>query len=376
MLTLTYAAGIISLILGLGILSVAVRYYTGEAFGWGQQFGTVLFRILITAFMFSLALSFLGVWEIPIPGFAMSKTSTELSNREGYQGAFFKGLITTLLATPCSAPFLGGVFIVALTQPAWVVLLIFAGVGLGMSLPYLAVAAQPSMLSFLPKPGPWMETFKEALAFPMLLSVVLLVSGFPNEDRMAMLSSLIFVWFGCWMVGRVPAWSEANVKIRNWSIAAAVAVAGTWGSFYYLQPSTYRLAWQDYNEVKLDALVAEGKTVMIDFTANWCPNCKLNLINAIETKHVKELVESDNIVPMVADFTNYPPELKAKLGELNSISIPLLAIYSGRDQENPIVLRDVISESQLLKALKTAGPSKSKDSLPTATGAPSNTPVQ
>ena len=306
----------------------------------------------------------------------MSKTSTELSNREGYLGAFFKGLITTLLATPCSAPFLGGVFIVALTQPAWVVLLIFTGVGLGMSLPYLAVAAQPSMLSFLPKPGPWMETFKEALAFPMLLSVVLLVSGFPNEDRIAMLSSLIFVWFGCWMVGRVPAWSEANVKFRNWSIAAAVAAAGTWGAFYFLQPSTYRLAWQDYNETKLDVLVAEGKTVMIDFTANWCPNCKLNLINAIETKNVKELVESDNIVPMVADFTNYPPELKAKLGELNSISIPLLAIYSGSDQKNPIVLRDVISESQLLKALKTAGPSKSKESLPTATGSPSNTPIQ
>lgn len=376
MLTLTYAAGIVSLFLGLGILSVAVRHYTGVAFGWGEQFGSVHFRILITAFMFSLALSFLGVWEIPIPGFAMSKTSTELSNREGYQGAFFKGLITTLLATPCGAPFLGGVFIVALSQPAWVVLVIFAGVGLGMSLPYLAVAAQPSMLSFLPKPGPWMETLKEALAFPMLLSVVFFVSGFLDEDRMAMLSSLMFVWFGCWLVGRVPAWSEANVKIRNWSIAAAVAALGTWGSFYYLQPSPYRLAWQDYNEAKLDALVAEGKTVMIDFTANWCPNCKVNLITAIETKHIKELVESDNIVPMVADYTNYPPELKAKLGELNSTSIPLLAIYSGRDQEHPILLRDLITESQLLKALKTAGPSKSAESLSTATGTVSNTPVQ
>ncbi len=376
MLTLTYAAGIISLILGLGILSVAVRYYTGEAFGWGQQFGTVLFRILITAFMFSLALSFLGVWEIPIPGFAMSKTSTELSNREGYQGAFFKGLITTLLATPCSAPFLGGVFIVALTQPAWVVLLIFAGVGLGMSLPYLAVAAQPSMLSFLPKPGPWMETFKEALAFPMLLSVVFLVSGFLDEDRMAMLSALMFVWFGCWMVGRLPAWSETNAKIRTWTIATLFVALGTWGSFYYLQPSRYRLAWQDYNEAKLDALVADGKTVMIDFTANWCLNCKVNLITAIETRQVKEIVESDKIVPMVADFSNYPPELKAKLGELNSISIPLLAIYSGRDQEHPIILRDLITESQLLEALKTAGPSKGRESLPTSTGAVSNTQVQ
>jgi suppressor for copper-sensitivity B len=376
MLTLTYAVGIFSLILGLGILSVTVREYTGAAFGWGEQFGAIQFRILITAFMFSLALSFLGVWEIPIPGFAMSKTSTELSNREGFLGAFYKGLITTLLATPCSAPFLGGVFLVALTQPAWVVLLIFAGVGLGMSLPYLAVAAQPSMLSFLPKPGPWMETFKEALAFPMLLSVVFLVSGFLDQDRMAMLSSLMFVWFGCWMIGRVPAWAEANTKLRNWAIATAVAAAGTIGSFYYLQPSQHQLAWQPYDEAKLDALVAEGKTVMIDFTANWCQNCKVNLITAIETKKVKELVETDKIVPMVADFTNYPPALKAKLNELNSLSIPLLAIYSGGDSERPIILRDIITESQLVEALKEAGPSKDMASRPTAAGALSNQHVQ
>lgn len=376
MLTLTYAAGIVSLILGLGLFSVAVRYYSGEAFGWGEQFGSIYFRILITAFMFSLALSFLGVWEIPIPGFAMSKTSTELSNREGYQGAFYKGLITTLLATPCSAPFLGGVFVVALTQPAWVVLLIFAGVGLGMALPYLAVAAQPSMLSFLPKPGPWMETFKEFLAFPMLLSVVLLVGGFLDTERMGMLSSLIFVWFACWMVGRVPAWVESQVKIRSWSIATVIAVVGTVGSFYALQPSQYRLAWQDYNEEKLDSLVAEGKTVMIDFTANWCQNCHLNLRTAIETKKVKELIESDNIIPMIADYTNYPPALKAKLSELNSASIPILAIYSAGDSEKPIVLRDVITESQLVEALKTAGPSRSSDSRPTAVGTQSNTVVQ
>ncbi len=376
MLTLTYAAGITSLILGLGILSVAVRHYTGVAFGWGEQFGSLYFRILITAFMFSLALSFLGVWEIPIPGFAMSKTSTELSNREGYQGAFYKGLITTLLATPCSAPFLGGVFVVALTQPAWVVLLIFCGVGLGMSLPYLAVAAQPSMLSFLPKPGPWMETFKEALAFPMLLSVLFLVSGFLDQDRMAMLSSLMFVWFGCWLVGRVPAWSEVNTKIRNWSVALVVAGLGTFGSFYYLQPSRYRLAWQEYNEAKLDALVAEGKTVMIDFTANWCLNCKVNLVTAIETKKVKQFVEFNKIVPMVADYTNYPPELKAKLHELNSISIPIIAIYSGGDPEHPIILPDSITESQVLEALKTAGPSRNVESLPTATGNSSNSNVQ
>lgn len=354
LLTLTYSAGIIALILVLGLVSIAVRYYTGSPFGWGQQFGSIEFRVLITAFMFSLALSFLGVWEIPIPGFAMGKTSTDLSNREGYIGAFFKGLVTTLLATPCSAPFLGGVFVVALTQPAWVVLLIFFGIGLGMALPYLAIAAQPGLLSFLPKPGPWMQTFKEVLAFPMLLSVVFLVSGFLDQDRMAMLSSLMFVWFGCWLIGRVPAWAETNTKLKAWGVAASVALLGTYGSFYLLQPSKYQLAWQEYEESKLDRLVEEGKTVMIDFTANWCQNCKLNLRVALETKNVKEYLESEGIVPMVADMTNYPPNITAKLNELRSISIPVLAIYSGHDPDNPLVLRDVLTESQVLEALKAA----------------------
>ena len=376
LLTLTYAAGIVSLVLALGLLSILIRYNTGTAYGWGEQFGAIGFRVIITAFMFSLALSFLGVWGIPIPGFAMSKTSTELSNREGYLGAFFKGLITTILATPCSAPFLGGVFIVALSQPAWVVLLIFFGVGLGMALPYLVVAAQPSMLSFLPKPGPWMETFKELLAFPMLLSVVFLVSGFLDEDRMAMLSALMFVWFSCWLIGRVPAWAETNTKVKAWGVAAIVTLLGTYGSFYLLQPSRYQLAWQEYDESKLDALVSNGKTVMIDFTANWCQNCKLNLRVALETKKVKELLESDGIVPMVADMTNYPPNIRAKLNELNSLSIPILAIYSASAPDNPIVLRDILTETQVLEALKLAGPSKKMESLPTSANSNSLPVVQ
>ena len=232
------------------------------------------------------------------------------------------------------------------------------------------------MLSFLPKPGPWMETFKELLAFPMLLSVVFLVSGFLDEDRMAMLSALMFVWFSCWLIGRVPAWAETNTKVKAWGVAAIVTLLGTYGSFYLLQPSRYQLAWQEYDESKLDALVSNGKTVMIDFTANWCQNCKLNLRVALETKKVKELLESDGIVPMVADMTNYPPNIRAKLNELNSLSIPILAIYSASAPDNPIVLRDILTETQVLEALKLAGPSKKMESLPTSANSNSLPVVQ
>jgi thiol:disulfide interchange protein len=367
LLTLTYAAGIISLIVFLGLMSVTVRQITGTAYGWGEQFGSLPFRIVTTAFMFSLALSFLGIWEIPIPGFATGGKGAQLAGREGYTGAFFKGLITTVLATPCSAPFLGGVFVVALSQPSWVVLLIFFGVGLGMALPYLLLSLEPRLLSFIPKPGPWMETFKEFLAFPMLLAVVMFVDGFAGDQKIAMLGSLMFVWFGCWMIGRVPAWTDFSAKFRSWGLAALIAVIGTLGSFYVMQPSPYRLAWVSYREEALDDYVKAGKTVLIDFTAEWCQNCKLNLNQAIHTKKVKELVEKNNVVAMVADLTDYPPHIKEKLNELGSISIPVLAIYRPGDTESPIVLPDLVREKDVLEALEKAGPSQQGSSTVTKT---------
>ncbi len=367
LLTLVYASGIIALILALGGLTVGVRMATDQAFGWGQQYSSITFRILITVFMFALSLSFLGVWEIPIPGFATSKAGTELASKEGFFGAFLKGIITTLLATPCSAPFLGSVFAVALTQPGWLVLLIFFAVGLGMALPYLLIAVWPQLLSFLPKPGPWMQTFKEFLAFPMLLSVVFFVSAFSNRDRMAMLCSLMFVWFACWFIGRVPAWAERIQLARAWAVASVVTIAGVTGSFYWLQPSQYQLPWQPYNERLLKALVADGNTVMVDFTANWCSNCQTNLVFAIHTKKVKDWVEANNVIPMVADWTDESPEIKAKLQELESNSIPVLAIYAPGNSDKPIILRDTIRESQLLEALANAGPSKNHLSRPTST---------
>ncbi len=370
LLTLVYASGMISFVLAFGIASVLVRTFTDQTLGWGSQFGSTTFQIVITSFMFALALSFLGVWEFPIPGFATGAKSTELSSRHGIVGAFSKGIITTLLATPCSGPFLGSALAVSLTQPAWVVLLIFFGVGVGMASPYLVISAYPAALKWIPKPGPWMETFKEILAFPMLLSVVAFVAGFPKEERIAMLASLIFTWFACWLIGRVPAWASPFQKSRAWVLGAVATVAGAVGSFHYLGPSPYELEWEPFSEQRLQQLVGEGKTVMVDFTAEWCQNCKLNLAVAIHTPRVREVVEKNNVVPLIADLTRYPPELMDKLKELNSISIPVLAIYPPGQTKQPIILQDLLAETDVLKALEEAGPSQTleKNSLPTSIG--------
>jgi thiol:disulfide interchange protein len=354
MLTLVYALGMVSVLVSLGIISLVLRWLTGQALVWGALSTNTISLILFTGFLFTLALSFLGVWEFPIPGFATGAKSTELSSKKGFGGAFFKGVITTLLATPCSGPFLGSALAVSLNQPAWVVLLIFLGVGIGMASPYLLVAMFPGAMKWIPKPGPWMETFKEFLAFPMLLGVVAFVASFPDKKRIAMLSALIFIWFACWIIGRVPSWETLQRRMRAWGIGSIVAVAGTIGSFYFMQPSKYELKWVPFSEQALQAAVAEGKPVMVDFTAEWCQNCKLNLAVAINTRKVQEVVEKNNIVPMIADMTEHPPELKAKLRELKKVAIPVLAIYKPGDAKDPIILEDILSESQVIEALEKA----------------------
>jgi thiol:disulfide interchange protein len=215
-----------------------------------------------------------------------------------------------------------------------------------------------------------METFKEVLAFPMLLSVVAFVSGFPKEERTAMFSSLIFTWFACWLIGRVPAWASSGQKIRAWTLGAVATVAGAWGSFYLLGPSPYELEWEPFSEQRLQQLVGQGKTVMVDFTADWCQNCKLNLAVAIHTRRVHALVQENQVVPMIADLTRYPPELMTKLKELNSISIPVVAIYPPGQGNRPIILQDLLGETDVVNALVKAGPSltSEKNGVPTSIG--------
>ena len=363
-LTLVYSLGMIAVLVGFGIASLGLRWMTGRALEWGALFTNTATQVLFTGFMFTLALSFLGVWEFPIPGFATGSKSTELSNKKGYIGAFFKGVITTLLATPCSGPFLGSALAVSLSQPAWVVLLIFLGVGIGMAFPYLMVAMFPGSMKWIPKPGPWMETFKEFLAFPLLLSVVAFVSGFPAKERIPMLSALIFIWFACWLIGRVPAWESAPRRMRAWGLGSIAAIAGTLGSFYLLQPSKYELEWVPFSEQGLQAAVAEGKPVLVDFTAEWCQNCKLNLAAAINTRKVQEIVKKNDVVPMIADLTRYPPELMAKLRELKKVAIPVLAIYKPGDGKAPILLEDILTESQVIRALEQVGPSQASTEIP------------
>lgn len=359
----------------LGLLSVFAVLATAAAFanlGWGQQFTYTWFKVAMVVVVFAFALSFLGVWEIPIPGFAESSASSKLQHQEGIAGAYFKGVFTTLLATPCSGPFLGPVFAFTLAQPPLVTYILFGSVGLGMSLPYLLVGMFPSLVRWLPKPGGWMETVKQLMGFVLLGTVVYLFSTIHASYFIPTLALMMAVWLACWIIGQVPVYEDAGKQVRNWVVGIATAAAIGWCSFTFLGPVKELIAWQPYTEETLRKLQAEGKTVLIDFTADWCVTCQFNKALAINTPKVKKAIEDQGIVPLLADWTDRNDAIKSKLEELNSNAIPLLAIYPGNTPAEPIVLRDLVIESQVLAALEEASGSTPVGEKITKTAFPSN----
>lgn len=345
----------------LGLIFVFMVLASAAAFAnlsWGQQFTYTWFKVAMVVVVFAFALSFLGVWEVPIPGFAQSQASSKLQQQEGPMGAFFKGIFTTLLATPCSGPFLGPVFGYTLAQPPLATYLIFTSVGVGMASPYLLIGAFPSLVKWLPKPGEWMETFKQVMGFVLLFTVVFLFMSISAAYFVPTLALMMGVWFCCWIIGRVPIYEDTSKQVRQWVFGVATAAAVGWFAFTFLGPVKHLYEWQPFTPEAIAKLQGEGKTVMVDFTANWCLTCQANFKLAINTRRVKEVVERNQVVPLLADWTDHNDTIKQQLAKLNSNSIPVLAIYPAGRPGEVIVLRDTLREKQLLAALEQAGPSK------------------
>ncbi len=250
MLNVVYSIGILSVFAILAALAVAL------SFSWGEQFTYFPVRLGLTLLLFALALSYLGVWEIPVPGMAAGKGSQELQNREGYTGAFFKGVFATILATPCSGPLLGGILGLTIGLHPIETIVVIMTVGLGMSLPYLIIGLRPSLVSWLPKPGNWMETLKEFLAFLFLGTVAFFFNQFSDADKLPVFVALIGVWFGCWVIGKVPNWEALQKRLAAWATGIAAATVIGFLAFKLLgpaelDPNQKAIAWEPYDEVRL-----------------------------------------------------------------------------------------------------------------------------
>ena len=360
-LNLWYCAGLYAVFFALATASVAANIGLGsENLAWGEQFTSSRFNIVMAGIVFAFALSFLGVWELPIPGF-IGETAGRVESQEGPLGSFLKGALSTVLATPCSGPFLGPVFGFTLGQSTGVTYAVFAAIATGMALPYIIVGMLPGLVKFLPKPGAWMETLKEVLGFVMLGTVVFLFTFLNRDFFVPTFALLIGIWAACWWVGRSQVARGGDVGLGRWIQAGAIVATVGSLAFAFLGPVTSIIPWQTYSSTRLRELRTGGATVMVDFSADWCATCKLNLATAIETNRVKAAVEANGVVPLLADWTEGSAEIKAMLESLQSKSIPVLAFFPAMMPEekprDPIVLRDLITESQVLEAIRQAGPS-------------------
>ncbi len=366
-LNIWYSLGLLSVFMVLAVLaSGASLGLSDQNLGWGQQFSSTTFNVIMVAVVFVMALSFLGVWEIPIPGFASSGAANELATREGVVGAFSKGVMATILSTPCSGPFLGSVFGFLLRQPPAVTFLVFGAMGVGMASPYLLIGAFPRLIRFLPKPGAWMETFKHLMGFVLLGTIVFLFTFMDPDYLVPTFAMMVGLWVACWWIGRVSMTEPLSRRLTAWVQGAVVAGAVGLVAFQWLTPQESLIAWKTFSRSEVERLSSEGHTVLVDFTADWCLTCKVNLATAIETDAVKELIDKNNVVPLLADWTDGSDEIKQALESLDSNSIPVLAVFPAGSPNAPIVLRDLITKKQVLAAIERAGPSKPGATLATA----------
>ncbi len=346
-LNLSYTAGVLTVFLTLATLAMMI------SLGWGTQFQNVIFTMSMAGVVFVMALSLLGVFEIPIPGFAGGG-----EQREGLPGAYLTGIIATLLGVPCTGPLMAAVFTWALKQPPTVTYAVFTAMGLGMASPYFVAGFFPGIVNVLPKPGMWMERFKQFLGFVLMGTVIWLIYVLPDTYRITFMVFLLGLAIGFWMIGSM--YNQASPAGQKWRIRLSallcIGIVST-GAWYLQHGSGSHLPWEPFTERRMTELVEEGRPVLIDFTANWCQICKTNEFVALNRFRTLRFVEAHNVATLVADYTQENPEIKKWLNEFQQDSVPLTVIIPprrGAEPLVPILISGPYSQETLLEKLEQA----------------------
>jgi thiol:disulfide interchange protein DsbD len=366
LLNAAFSAGLISVFLLLASLAAGMNLQ------WGGQFQYPWFNVTMAVVVFAMGLSFVGIWEIPIPGFVGSGKAVDVARREGLAGAFFTGIITTLLATPCTGPGMAFAVTMVMSEPPPLIFAVFLAVGFGMASPYLLIGAYPRLVAFLPKPGAWMETFKQVMGFVLLATTVWILSFIHWPYLVPTIGMMFGVWGACWWIQRK---AVADTREKVWAWIEAIAFAGLiWAFMFPGLPRTKFLGlpripgvrvvmnerWELATGDAARATVPPGRyTLMIDFTADWCLNCKAVEATVLETEAVRQLIERNHVVPVQFDMTVSPEDAETKrFVQAVRVAQPSLAILPARDPNRPTtILRGVYTQGPVLQGLREAGPS-------------------
>ena len=340
---ITTSAGIITSFVCLAASLIFVRHI-GYNISWGIQFQQPIFLIFISLILILFSFNMFGFYEISIPTFINKKLFSN-SNHNFYIQNFFNGFFATLMATPCSAPFVGTALTFAFTQSSIMMLLIFISMGLGMSLPYFLLAFFPQLLKFFPKPGKWMIYLKYFLGILLLATLIwvgnILLSHFNYYFIFFSLIIIIIALFSNYFF--------IYKKTINFILIICLFILPNF-SFFQSNYIKEDINWFDFNKIDIKELVANGSIVFVDVTADWCATCQFNKINVLKNKQITENFLKFKVVKVKADWTKPNKKIENFLQDNNKFGIPLNIIY---DKKNPdgIILSELLSVNEIIDIL-------------------------
>ena len=349
---LSFSAGVLVTFLSIAGLLLLLKS-GGESIGWGYQLQSPLMVTILIYLFVAIGITFMS-------NLVLGGQLAQLGNiNQGYgdiTSSFLTGVLAVIVASPCTAPFMGSAVGIALLQPGFITIAIFVSLGLGFAAPYLLLSFYPSLLKVLPKPGAWMETLKQFMAFPMWGSALWLtwvLSGQVQTDSVLMvLLGALFIALGLWILEK----NQSSDGFAKWMSLSSVTIL--LGAALWLAPTDYENIEQDtlsdlnsYSPELLDSLLAENKPVFLNFTADWCITCKVNEAIVLNQVSIKNALESKGIVYLKADWTRKDETIANKLAEYGRTGVPLYLLYSS--EGIPVILPELLTEDMLLSYIET-----------------------
>jgi len=362
---LAFGLGVVATFLLLAGLLIGLRA-AGSAIGWGFQLQSPPVVAALALLMLAVALNLSGVFEVGSS--SLQNAGSGLTARRGAAGAFFTGALAVVVAAPCTAPFMAPALGWALTlEPVWA-LVVFLGLALGFAAPFTAIAFIPGSLSWLPRPGPWMDLFKKALAFPMyaaagwLVWVLTLQAGAAALARI--LAAAVVIAVAAWLLGIAQARAAQGRRGLSAGVAAAMLAAVTLAAVIFpaygeaassanSPPQGAAIASEPYSPERLAALRGEGKAVFVNYTAAWCVSCQVNERLAISTPRTAKAFADNDVTYLKADWTRKDAVIAAELARYGRAGVPLYLVY-GAGGRPEVILPSILTEGMVVKALDAA----------------------